>query len=78
MAEAVKAVTYRSLLQEVERLLEPERVGRGQVERERVQRYWEVGGWIEAVVAPDGQRAPYGAHVLGRLAMDMDLRARLL
>ena len=29
MAEAVKAATYRSLLQEVERLLEPERVGRG-------------------------------------------------
>jgi len=31
MAEALKAATYRSLLQEVECLLEPERVGRGEV-----------------------------------------------
>ena len=43
MTEALDSITYGSLLHEVQGLLEPDTVLRGEVERERVPRYWEVG-----------------------------------
>jgi len=78
MTESLGKTVYSSLLHEVRELLEPETLQRGEVEGHRVQRYWEVGRRIEAVVAPDGRRAAYGQQVLERLADDIDMRMRLL
>ena len=78
MTEALDSNTYGSLLHEVQGLLEPDMLLRGEGERERVPRYWEVGRRIEAVVAPNGRRAVYGQQVLERLAADIDMRLRLL
>jgi len=43
MSETLGKTVYSSLLHEVQELLEPETLQRGEVEGERVQRYWEVG-----------------------------------
>ena len=50
---------------------------RGEAERERVQRYWEVGRRIEAIAAPNGRRAAYGQQVLEQLAADIETRLRV-
>ncbi len=69
--ESLDSTAYGSLLLEVQSLLEPDTRQRVEAERERVQRYWEVGRRIEAVVAPNGRRAVYGEQVLARLAADI-------
>jgi len=53
MSETLGKTVYSSLLHEVQELLEPETLQRGEVEGERVQRYWEVGRRIEAAVVAD-------------------------
>ena len=78
MTESLDSAAYGSLLHEVQGLLESDTAQRGEAERERVPRYWEVGRRIEAVVAPNGRRAAYGQQVLERLADDIDMRMRLL
>jgi len=78
MTEVLGSTDYSALLSDVQRLLEPDLALRGEAERERVVRYWEVGRRIEAVVAPNGRRAAYGEQVLERLSGDVDLRLRLL
>ena len=74
---ALDAKAYSALRREVGRLLEPEARGRGEAETERLLRYWEAGGWIEAVL-PGSGRAGYGDEVLAQLAEDLDIRKRLL
>ncbi|MBT7864487.1 MAG: hypothetical protein HN712_29535 [Gemmatimonadetes bacterium] len=74
----IDTANYDSLLSDVGRILEPELAPRGEVERERVERYWQVGERIDAVLTAGGKRAVYGAQVLERLAVDVDLRPRLL
>ena len=69
---------YTALRQEIGRLLESEHsVSRQAVEQERVRAYWEVGQRLHQVLpAPKGRG--YGRHILGRLAVDLDIRERLL
>ena len=78
MTDSLDSTAYGSLLLEVQCLLEPNTLQRGEAERERVQRYWQVGRRIEAVVAPNGRWAVYGEQVLERLAADIEMRVRLL
>ena len=78
MTESLDSTAYGSLLLEVQGLLEQDAHRRPQAERERVQRYWEVGRRIEAVVAPNGRRAVHGEQVLARLAAGIEMRLRLL
>ena len=67
---------YTVLRQEIGRLLESEHsVSRQAVEQERVRAYWEVGQRLHQVLpAPKGRG--YGRHILGRLAVDLDIRER--
>lgn len=62
MTESLDSAAYGSLLLEVQSLLEPDTRQRVEAERERVQRYWEVGRRIEAVVAPTRSRSPQAAR----------------